>query len=159
MLRVVLAVVLAAALLSVTLPAVETASRDTANARLAAGAERVTAAAADLHEREDVVRDGPGARRVVTVLVPAESWWSARVDYVAVGGRPTADGADRTAVAWRVRGSSERTRRVPGVRVVGDGAAADGSAPLVLESPGRHRLVLELTVRDGRRTVVVRRLD
>lgn len=159
MLRVVLAVVLGAALLSVSLAALGTASHDAANARLAADAERVTAAAADLRERAAPVASGdPGARRVVTVRVPAESWWSARVRYLAVGGSPDG-GRSGTAVAWRVAGSSRRTRTVRGVGVVG--ADGDDATPgrLVLREPGRHRLALDLVSRDGRRTVVVRPLD
>lgn len=160
MLRVVLAAVLASALLGTAFTALDAASRDHGNAQVAASAERLTAAIADLRDRAAAVPAGsPGARRVVTVRLPARSRTTAAVEFLAVGGRLDGTGdSDGPALAWKVAGSSERTRRVQGVRVVGVGDRSP-SGRLVLESPGKHRLALTLETRDGRETVVARRLD
>lgn len=160
MLRVVLATVLAAALVGTAFHALDSAARDHANADLERTAERLTAAAADLRDREQAVPAGrTGARRVVTVRVPAEDWTTAPVEYLAVGGRPTDQpSGSAPAVSWRVAGSYEQTRHVTGVRVVGrDETGHDGV--VVVEEPGTHRLALTLVEVEGRETVVVRRLD
>jgi hypothetical protein len=160
MLRVVLAAVLASALVGTGFAALDTASRDRGNARVAASAERVTAAVADLRERAaPVPPDSPGARRVVTVRLPARDYATVPVEYFTIGGRPgEAPKGDAPAIAWQVEGSHERTRQVSGARVVG----VDSRSPpgrLVLEAAGRHRLALTLVERDGRETVLVRRLE
>lgn len=121
MLRVVLAAVLASALVGTGFAALDTASRDRGNARVAASAERVTAAVADLRERAaPVPPDSPGARRVVTVRLPARDYATVPVEYFTIGGRPgEAPKGDAPAIAWQVEGSHERTRQVSGARVVG----------------------------------------
>lgn len=158
MLRVVVAVALATALLSVTVPALDVAKRDRGSTQIERSVERLTAAVADLRDREAAVPAGEaGARRVVTVRLPARTWSTAGVEYLAIGGRP--DGSSgHAAAAWRVAGGHERARQVSGVRVEGDGARSPEGV-LVVERPGTHRLELELVERDGRRIVVVRRLD
>jgi len=143
--RVVLAIALAAALVAVALPAVEEAreSRQSALAREAAADLRASIRA--LVARDDPVPPGGrGARRVVTVRVPAGD------AAVRVGGR---DGPS-DAVGWR---AGERGGRLPvgvDLRIAG---RASSVAALVLRDPGRHRLVLALRERGGRRVVRVRR--
>jgi hypothetical protein len=161
MYRAVVAVVLASALLAASLPGVELAARERSDATLAAEADRLRTAMADLRHRESAVRTGPGARRIVTVGIPARSRTAAAVTALALGGVPEWSApSNRTAVdlAWRVEGGPVTTRRVPGIRVVHfrDGRAAD--EPLVLDAPGEHRLALTRIERDGEALIAVRRL-
>lgn len=155
MLRAVVAVVLGAALLATTLPAVETAKRQRAAAHVAGEIDRLESAVADLRAREQAAV-GPGARRVVTVHIPHRDWTHAGVSYVALGGRPADARGDRngTTFAWRIEGVGERTSHVAGVRV----EAATGEGPLVLRDPGTHRVAVELAWRDGERRVLVSRV-
>lgn len=165
MIRVVLGVLLAVALFGTTAHALDTAARDHGNAQVERAATQLTTAMADLRERETAVQAGEaGARRVVTVRLPEDDATTAPAAYLAIGGRPGADGAadQAPAVAWRVAGSHERTRHVTDVRVVGEGNGADTASRagvLVLESPGTHHLALMLVEREGRETVVVTRLS
>jgi hypothetical protein len=161
MLRVVVAVVLASALLAASLPGMELAAHERSEATLTAEADRLRTAIADLRHRESAVATGTGARRVVTVEIPARSRTAAGVAALALGGVPGRGGPDeRTAadLAWRVDGGEVATRRLPGVRVVHyrDGRVVD--EPLVLEAPGDHRLALTRIERDGERLIAVRRL-
>jgi len=157
MLRVVVAVVLGAALFATTLPAVETAKHQRTDAHLAGEVDRLTAAVADLRAREQATA-GSGARRVVTVRVPHRDWTDARVSYVAIGGRPEAARGERneTTVAWRIEGGPRRTRHVPGIRV--DAVGTTGDRPLVLREPGTHRIAVELVWRAGERRLLVSRV-
>jgi hypothetical protein len=161
MLRVVVAVVLASALLAASLPGVELAARERSEATLTAEADRLRTAIADLRHRESAVSNGPGARRVVTVQIPARSRTDAGVAALALGGVPEQSSPrSRSAVdlAWRVDGGDVTTWRLPGVRVVHyrDGRVRD--EPLVLESPGEHRIALTRVEHDDERLIAVQRL-
>jgi len=137
-LRVVVAVLLAVAVLGTSLPAVDAARVEAADTHLHGELTAVRTAVADLLVRDDPA-SGPGARRVVTVDVPGRSWGHAETERVALGGG---------VLAWRVDGGRRHTLRAPGrLRV------ADGSAVLVLRRPGQHRLTLALA-RDERGPVV-----
>jgi hypothetical protein len=160
---VVVAVVLTAALLAVSLPALDSTRRDHTDAAVEAEVERLEAAIRDVDAREQAVRAGsPGARRVLTIRLPVRSWTDAGVARLAIGGPPEstpsdgATGRARPDVVWQVAGGREHRRRFDGVRVAGRGT--DGTGPLVLAEPGAHRLALSVADRDGRRVVVVRRL-
>lgn len=161
MLRAVVAVVLASALLAASLPGVELATHGRSEATLTADADRLRTAIADLRHRESAVGAATGARRVVAVEIPARSRTADSVAGLALGGVPWPEGQDeRSAVdlAWRVDGEDVTTRRLPGVRVVHyrDGRVVD--EPLVLEAPGEHRLALTRIERDSERLIAVRRL-
>ena len=156
MLRAVVAVALASALLATTLPAVETTTRERTATHVASEVDRLETAIADLRAREQAAI-GPGARRVVAVRVPGRDWTHAGVDYLAIGGTP--DGREpaktETAFAWRVHGSDGDRRRVAGIPVE-PGTCGDGA--LVLREPGVHRLALRLVERGGKRRILVREL-
>ncbi|WP_254543351.1 DUF7311 family protein [Halomarina pelagica] len=141
MLRVVLAVLLAVALVGASLPAVErarVASSDAAVEReataLATAVERACA------DSDPVTPGGPGARRVVTLALPARSWGHAGVERVRVTPR---------GVRWRVRGGARHRLRFDGP------AALD--RPIELRGAGRHRLRVACERRAGRAVAVVRR--
>ncbi|WP_424019757.1 DUF7311 family protein [Halorientalis pallida] len=161
MLRVVVAVVLASALLAASLPGIDLAARERSEATLTAEADRLRTAIADLRHRESAVGDGAGARRIVSVGIPARARTDAGVAALALGGVPGQARAARGSavdLAWRVHGGEVRTRRLPGVRVVHcrDGRVRD--EPLVLDSPGEYRIALTRIERDGERLIAVRRL-
>ncbi|WP_335999872.1 DUF7311 family protein [Halorientalis halophila] len=161
MLRPVLAVLLATALLAASAPGVQSAARERTGGQLAAEADRLETAVADLRERESATTGSPGARRIVTVDLPARSRTAAGVDVLAIGGIPDGSASsNRTGVdlAWRVAEGATATRRLPEIRIawLRDGDLV--AEPLVLESPGEHRLALTLLERDDRPVVGVRRL-
>lgn len=165
MLRAVLAVALAVALLAASLPAVDGARRDHAASQVRSQLERLATAARDLAARNDPVPVGnAGATRTVTLRLPARGWHSAGVAYVAIGGSPendTTDTPEGDVLAWRLVGGPPRVLRVEGVdlrtvMVAGDRLAPDGR-PLVLRGSGRHRVELSLVRHRGRPVVLVRR--
>lgn len=150
MIRVVLAVALATALLSASLPAVESARADRTAAGLDADVARLTAAATTLVDRDAPTRrDVAGARRVVAVAVPRPSWTTTAVDSVTVAGQP--DGADESTTSATVSYTLQNGRQR---RVRLDVPFRTPDGPVVLRSSGTHRLVLSL-VRDGDESAVV----
>lgn len=139
--RVVLAAVLAAALLAASLPAVEAVRTDRTTAAMDRTVDRVQRAGNALLTNEAA---DAGARRVVTVALPARSFTAAGVDQFAV--RCSAD----CTVDYRLAGSDLHQRRLPSVPL----ATPDG--PVVFSSPGTHRLALGLDRQNGSRVVTVR---
>jgi hypothetical protein len=165
--RVVLAVLLAIALLAVSTTALEYA-RTARSDRLADGeVGELTDAVAELRGGEEGV---PGAdhaaRRVVDVAVPAGGVGTAPVSYVAIGGVPgrslANDTDERDVVASRLEGGPVRRRWVPvAVRTPGPESTAGDETfvefapddePLVLRQPSTVELSL---VRRGGRPVVL----
>jgi hypothetical protein len=131
MLRVVLAVALAVALLAIAVPAVETARVQYSDQRIASEFEALETVAETLRERNDPPPKGTsGARTVTTLRLPTKGWASAGVDRLTI--------AENGTVRWRVSGGSEQTRHLSAVefRPVG--------GELRLDSGGRHRLVLQI---------------
>jgi hypothetical protein len=148
MLRVVVAVALATALLGAATPAVDDARIDHADARVETEVDELAATADRLVERNDPAPPGVrGARRLLTLHLPGPSWGSAGLDHLSVPG-PSAD--RRGVLTWRVEGGRETTRWVS-VPLVGP----DGG--LSLRGGGARRVVLELVRRDDEPVVVVRR--
>lgn len=142
--RAVVAVALAAALLAATLPSVDRARVDHADARVAGEVERLERAATALAARNDLVDDGQPARTHLTLRLPERTWGTAPVDAFRI---PAAGG--EADVRWTVDGGRTRQRRLDGVDLSG---STDG---LALRTGGRHRLALELRAGgDGRRIEV-----
>lgn len=133
MIRVVLAVALAAVLLGASLPAVDRARVAHTDAVLERESERLAAGITALADRSD-----PGGRWIVTVRVPGRSWGHAGGNLSVTGG-----------ITWRATGGHAGRERLS-LPVFGG---------LTLTAPGRHRLVVELVRRRGRIGVVVRKLD
>lgn len=148
MLRVVVAVVLALALLGAVLPVLDTLRVDTGHATVRAVVDRVGDAAVTLRARNDA-RPGPGgARRLLSLSLPRRSWGSRGLAWLAV--RPT--NASATRVSWRIRGGGTRHRTLPaGVVPAGDGFRLGGARDLAV------RLVL--TREAGRRIVRIERVS
>lgn len=148
MFRLVLAVVLAAALLGVSLPVVDTARVSHAEANTETAIQRLDTAATTLANENDAVAPRrEGARRQHVLRLPQRSWGSAGIDAL----RFPPPGTDRPPT-WRVTG--------------GNWTPIDASVPLVgppdgltLESGGRHRLTLRYRRSGDRAVVVVTRAD
>lgn len=165
MLRVVLALALAAAILAVVTPALEDARTTRADRLTARELDRVESAARAL-----VREESPGARRTVRISVPGESPTTAPVAFVALGGLPgeseqrvEADTANRDLLAYRLAGGSVNVRRIPvdlrvapggeGVGLSDETAESDDRA-LVLSGGESYLLTLRLVRTDGRPVVV-----
>jgi hypothetical protein len=133
--RTLLTVVVAAALVGASLPAVDDARADRTAARLDAAATRLSEVAAGLVAADDPVPAGErGAGRTVVVTLPRAGVADARADYLSIGGVPGA--AAPSTVGYRVAAGPPR-RVDAGVRF------HTGGEPLVLR-PGRHHLRLTL---------------
>lgn len=138
MIRALLAVTLAAALLAASLPAIESAAADRTAASLDRDVDRLERAGESL-----LAADAPGARRVVTVSIPADSLAAVGVDELVVDCEP------RCAVRYVLSNGASRTRRLDFPLTTPAGAVRFGS-------PGEHRLTLGLRDGDDGRIVTVR---
>jgi len=150
-LRVVFAVALAVVLVATVTPAVEDARERRSAAAVAEGAATVERAAVSLLETDEHA-PGAGARRGVTVRLPARSPTNAGVEYVSIGGPPDAPGEiqRRGVIVYRVNGGEVR-------RITLDVPLYAPDGPVVLRGDGERRLQLRVARVDGRRVVVVRR--
>lgn len=149
--RLVLAVALAVALLATSLPAVEDARTSRTDALVRDDLREVRATARHLLAHDDPVAPGTrGARRLVAVRLPASL---ARPTAVRLGTRAGAT----DALAWGRAGPRHALATRFPVRAVVDGRLRRDGRPLVLREPGRHRLALGLRRVGGRPVVTVRR--
>lgn len=147
MLRVVLAVLTAAALLAVATPAVQSARVDHADAQVTAQLDEVERVGRLLSDRNEPAPgdDLPGARQVLTVSLPERTWGQAQTEYLRfpapnASEESTPGAAER--VVWRVAGGTAHRRLL----LSGDLVGPPGGLEL---GPGRHRLRLRLGA-DGR---------
>lgn len=114
MIRAVLAVALAVALLGVSLPVVEEAGRAHSDARVTNQLDRVESAAQTLRARSAAATQGVTARRTLSLSLPERTWAHpglARLTVPAPG--------DGVGVTWRVDGGTDHSRRLLGGNVVG----------------------------------------
>lgn len=146
MIRLVLAVLLAVALAAASLPAVQYAGEERSEAQTRAAVADIDAAATDLARSEEVAPGTPGARRVVTVDLPARGVGRAPVHSLRIA-------PANLSYSYRVGG--RRPKTVHGTEPT---YAADGT-PIELSDAGRHRLRLRLVEVGGDRRVVVDRFD
>ena len=152
--RLVLAVVVAAALLGAAMPVVEDARHDVS----ATEADRTTQELADaitqVSRSSDPVPPGvPGAKRVVTVDLPPDAT-------VRVGGAPNeseVDGSGSDLVRYEMDPATSDRKRVPvDTRTVVDGVVQPDSEGLVLR--GSERVVVRYVLVDDEPTVLVGRV-
>lgn len=140
MLRVVLAVAMAAALLAASLPAVDTARVHHGDERTVGELDALEAAATTLAERNDPPPPGvAGPRRTVTLSLPEGTWSAAALERLHID--PIDRSESYTPVRWRVDGGTSQTRQLRANITTGE--------RLVIEDGGQQRLVLELRS-DGR---------
>lgn len=160
--RLVLAVIVAGALLGAAMPVVEDAQRDVATTDAERASQSIAEAIESLHRSSDPVPRGiPGAKRTIRVEVP-------EAGTVTIGGGPPVESADepdtetttgsaRDAVSYHVAPSSSGRTTVPvAVRVVEDGAVQPPGTELVLRDT--RRIVLRHELVDGEPVVTVESL-
>lgn len=161
MIRVVLAVVLATALVGVGMGALERARPERTGRLVDAEVDRLADAAADLQRSEPAVaRRSLAARRHLFLDVSDGGFVASPVDYVAIGGLPgrpvPGDDASGDVVAYRIAGGEPVVRRLPvDLRAAGPTGLLPDDQPLVLRGPAD--LTLSLLRRGGRRLVAVAR--
>ncbi|MFD1644782.1 DUF7311 family protein [Haloarchaeobius litoreus] len=137
--RVVLAVAVTLALFAVAAPAAADAREYRSDRVVATDLTTLERAGAALLDLEDPTSNpATGPRRFVTLRVPGRSWTTARVDWVALGGRPGTANPDPHVVAYTLAGGEPRTSELPFPLVTSD----DG--PLVLDGTGSYGLRLTL---------------
>lgn len=144
MIRVVVTVLLALVLVAASLPAIDYAAAERSETEVRAGIDDLDRAATELARSEEAVPGTVGARRVVTVELPAERPTAAEVDHLTVA-------PDGRTYRFRVAGRAEHAVRGTVPVYTHDGR------PLELREAGRHRLVLALVSVEGSRRVVVAR--
>ncbi|MFC7173329.1 hypothetical protein ACFQL0_08055 [Haloplanus litoreus] len=143
MIRVVLAVLLAVALLAAVGPGVEAGREARTVTHLDGVVDRIARGVQSLRAHEDPTRPGEtGARRIMRVRLPTPSW-------TAAGATLRVDG-DGDRIGYRLDGESPHRTRIRGVDL------RTPSGPVVIESPGRHRLTLSLVRQNGVGVVVTR---
>lgn len=146
-LRLVVGVVLTAALLSVATPMVSVGAADAADRSVERQLDALGDRLSTLVDTNDPTR-GPGARHVTELRLPERSLTSAGVTRLRLYSRSGVGVA-----TWRVgeaRTASTRLSSVP-LRAEGGGFA--------LREPGPHRLVFELRIQDGETVLTVQRLS
>lgn len=141
MIRAVLAVVVAAALLAAALPAVDSVRTNRTAATMERSVDRLERAGSDLLANDAA---DAGARRVVTVTLSARSLAAAGIDRFVVSC------ASECLVRYRLADRRTRSHRVRSIPL----ATPDG--PVRFSTPGTHRLVLGLAEENGSRVVTVR---
>lgn len=147
--RIVLAVLLAAALLAVSLPAIDDGRQRATDSQVRGEVARIERAASDLLATEETVPNRTLApRRTVTLSLPERSWHRAAVDALTV--QPPPDGGSRGRIRYAVAGR-------PGTTVTLDVPLRPAAGRLELRGSGEYRLRLRLVRIDGERTVVVDR--
>lgn len=154
MIRLVLAVVLATALVGATLPALEDARATNSERAVRSDLVRVERAVAELRAENAVAPGEPGARRVLSVTLPSESQTSARVPYVEFGSGSRGTGV----LAYALAGGARREIRLSTDLRTDTGDAGDGD-PLVLRRAGTYRVALEPVRIGGERSILVRLVD
>jgi hypothetical protein len=145
--RTVLALVIAAALLAVSMPAVTDARLDHTEATVRAEVQGIERAMRSLRATDDPVAGGDGPRRQVTLTVPERSWTDSGVRDLVV--RPGNESG--LCVRWRLRGGRTGTTRV------GSGPVTVAGSPLRFGTAGRHSVVVSLTAGPSGPRISVRR--
>ncbi|EMA61150.1 DUF7311 family protein [Halorubrum lipolyticum] len=155
MIRVVLTVLVAVALLSVSMPALEDARVGTTDERLGTESDRIERAIGALSSGSRSVSDPSlAARTTITVRSPS-GLTAARIDRLAIVEPERSRNGPGAALRYRIRGGRDRT-----VSIVPDAATAtvevvDG--PIPLRTRGESRLGLRL-VDDAGPTVEIARV-
>lgn len=152
--RLVLAIVVAAALLGAAMPVVEDARHDVSATEADRAAQELADAITQVSRSSDPVPPGvPGAKRVVTVDLPPDAT-------VRVGGAPNeseADGPGSDLITYDVGpGTSGRDRVPVDTGVVVDGAVKSDGEALVLR--GAERVVVRYVLVDDEPTALVGRV-
>lgn len=148
MIRTVLTVLLAAALLSISLPAVDAAAEERTTAQMDRAVDRIVVAATELPAEDPGPTPNLAPRRVVSVRLPDRSLTTARVEHITV----TGGGDDPARISYALVGRSPTSYRVTAPIATPDG-------PVALRTPGEQTLVLRFVRRGREPTVLVTQRD
>ncbi|MFC6975574.1 hypothetical protein ACFQL1_14415 [Halomicroarcula sp. GCM10025709] len=143
--RLVLAVVVTAALIGASMPGVRTVRADHADATVARQLETLSTRLQAMVERDDPTV-GPGAQLRADVRLPRRSFTRSRITALSF----LSDG-DTTVATWRVSDGG-RTRRL-----LVDFPLRTAGTEFTLRAAGTHRLVFGYRHHNGSRVVTVRR--
>ncbi|WP_144924879.1 DUF7311 family protein [Halorubrum salsamenti] len=155
MIRVVLTVLVAVALLSVSMPALEDARAATTEERLGAESDRVERAIGGLASGSmDVSDPSLAARTTVTVRAPS-GVTAARIDRLALVEPERSENESGAALRYRIDSGRDRTVPIVPSATAATVEVADG--PIALRTGGESRLELRL-VDDGGPTVRIARI-
>ena len=155
MIRVVLTVLVAVALLAASMPALDDARVATTEERIETESDRVERAVGGLTAGSMSVSDPSlAARTTVTVRAPS-GVTAARVDRLALVGPDRSENDSGAALRYRIDGGRARTASIVPGPVGATVEVADG--PIALRTRGESRLELRL-VDDGGPTVRIARI-
>jgi len=143
MLRAVLAVLLAAAILTVSHPIIQQGRQEHAATLLAEEVDDLVAEAKDLVATDEAT-GGPGARRIVTLDLPTSGRFSAGANAITIDGGPP------PRVEWAVEDGRTERRILEDVRL-----RTPDDDPLVVRGSGQERLLLALDGRPGEPVVEI----
>lgn len=157
--RYLLAVLLALAIVATALPIIDDARRSTARVSADKSAERIRGAIRELIARSDPTATRLAARRSLTVTIPEEGAGSVGIDWIAIGGVPDRVGPTEPngtdVIAYSVDGevhlivlSDIEVRAIVGTQRQND------LTPLVIEDTTTLQLTYRLV--DNRPVVFVR---
>ncbi|EMA62792.1 DUF7311 family protein [Halorubrum kocurii] len=156
MIRVVLTVLVAVALLAVSMPALEDARVGTTDERLGTESDRIERAVGGLVSGSTSVADPSlAARTTVTVRAPS-GVAAARIDRLALVEPDRSGDESGAALRYRIDGGRDRTAAVVPDVVTATVEVVDG--PVALRTSGESRLELSL-VDDGGPTVRITRVE
>ena len=145
MIRVVLTVLVAVALLAASMPAVETARTATTTERIGAEADRLERAIGGVVSGSTPVTDPAMAAQTTVLLRVPTGFAAAEIDRVALIESPDRPGA--VALAYRIDGRPERTLRI------GSGPAETGvdlgDGPIELRPGGANRIRIQYVDDEG----------
>jgi hypothetical protein len=148
--RVVAAVLLSVALLSVSMPAIDNARVTTSTERVETTADRIERAAAGLAADSVAVTDPTLAGRSVLVVTAPSGFTAASIDRLRIvdaSANTTQSETDGVRLVYRFRHGSLRTVHIPPPTDTVDVDVAGEAVPL--RTSGESRLVLRLVETDG----------
>lgn len=160
--RLLLTVVISAALIAVTIPVVQDARHQSAETAAEATISRICGVIDELTARSDPTEESPGAGRTLTLMIPDPTPGSVGIEWLALGGVPgrsgpkEPDGTD--LISYSVDGTVHITR-LPSVdlRVRTNDRRRPDHIPLVLQGSTEVRF----TYRTGQNgpVIIVRTQD
>lgn len=160
--RLVLTVLLAVAVLAAASPLVQDARQQSAETAGERSVSRVRGVIDELTDRSDPTANHPGAGRTLTIAIPEASSGSVGIDWLAIGGVPGRAGPEEPPgtdiIAYSVDGSVHVIRLSSvEIRVRIDEDRRPNDVPLVLRASGTLRFTYRMA--DDGPVIVVRAQD
>lgn len=153
MIRYVLIVILAVAILGLSFVALDHVANTNSHDQVEADAAAVDQAATELFDEEEVPPEGqPPPRRIVSLSLPGDTLTTQPIDTFEI----ERVGSDSSVVRYRIDGGGERQRAIDAPLTHADPNEED---PLVIDGGGQVDLVLTLELDADDQPVVVARVD